>query len=323
MKKMISMIMAFTLCFILYTPAFAAEKSAEVHTIENVSLDTGHEMEELTINTISDTEYVIRVKDSMNRIVESSSYNPSTDEIIQVRYDATTGNVIDSTTFTASDHYTIISEAEMVPSALNSSVVEETETGNSVSSPQATDYGLPNSGIFSGYKLIGQITDFGATAKLHRHIDSHVRYGESYKFDFAENMTVSTIVSIIQAAIRGKVDFVSLTTAMITGMAKGFLKSIGEGILEGKLQVDRFHYTYKVTVNNSRTATASYCHYKDYFVSKSLDNNNNVTRVLYQGKGEVSEHGVTGHSITKVQMAIQTYLNGDDPWNTVCSLGDN
>lgn len=46
-------------------------------------------------------------------------------------------------------------------------------------------------------------------------------------------------------------------------------------------------------------------------------------RTLYQEKGNVSSHSSTGHSIEKVQMAIQTYLNGERPWNTVCSLGDS
>lgn len=50
--------------------------------------------------------------------------------------DVSTGQIIESATFTASDHYTIISEEEVMPSA-NTEAVEETENGNSVSSPQA------------------------------------------------------------------------------------------------------------------------------------------------------------------------------------------
>lgn len=235
--------------------------------------------------------------------------------------DVSTGQIIESATFTASDHYTIISEEEVMPSA-NTEAVEETENGNSVSSPQASDYGLTNSNIFSGYKIIGQISDFGATAKLHRHIDSQVSNGKAYKFDFLENMTVATVAAIIREAVKGNVSFAALGAAAIGGMASGFVTSIGKGILEGKLEINRFHYTYKVTVNTSRTATGAYYAYKDYYVSSSVYNNTQI-RTLYQEKGNVSSHSSTGHSIEKVQMAIQTYLNGERPWNTVCSLGDS
>lgn len=135
-------------------------------------------------------------------------------------------------------------------------------------------------------------------------------------------MTVSAIKSVIIAAVTGNATFEGITVAIITGMAEGFCDALSEGLSQGKLQVDRFHYTYKVNVDTGRNAIGSYCEYKDYYVSSYCTPSGIVFERFYELKGSVNSHNLPHHSVHQMLSAIQVYLNDDDPWSTVCNRGD-
>lgn len=309
------------LCLSMGTVAFAGQEVIKVTETSAVTLDDGNVLETKTVDTVNGMADITSVITSNDVITERAVYYHETDEIVQEVFDPETGELVSKDVFIASEHYTEIPQNSYVISP-SAAVIETTKGGHELYAPQETDYGLPNSLIFNGYKMIGQATDFGSVATAHRHIDSHVQNGSSFKFDFVETMTISTITELIRAAIKGHTNFAGITTAIISGMAKGFFSAIADGLLQGKLQVDRFHYTYKVTVDTSRNAIGSYCEYKDYYVSSYCTPSGIVFERFYELKRSVNSHNLPHHSIQQMLSAIQVYLNGDDPWSTVCSMGD-
>lgn len=172
----------------------------------------------------------------------------------------------------------------------------------------ADDTGLPNSPTYAGYKYIGSNTDFGCTAKLHRHLDSISTENVKFRVVFPD----TTIPELAQALCQA---YLGLTEDAALTLALWIQETID---LSGYFGYCSYHYTYKINVNDKQAYQHKSCTSRDYW-SAVKDGGEYIPGDY---RGVTSNHGYISDPSLVLPMAIQSHLNGEPPIDVSCSKAD-